>query len=45
MSNQTKNLYNNSEYKKAVDELTKRIIQHSIRVDSPGISWLAASLK
>ena len=42
---QTKNLYDNSEYKKVVNELTRRIIQHNIKVDSPAVSWLTVPPK
>ena len=37
---QTKNLYNNPNYKRVINELAERIIQHNIRVNAPAASWL-----
>ena len=37
---QTKNLYNNPEYAKVMNDLVKRIIRHNIAVDAPAVSWL-----
>ena len=37
---QTKNLYNYSEYQKVQYNLAQRIIQHNIDVNSPAVLWL-----
>jgi predicted secreted protein len=37
---QTKNLYNNPEYAKVINDLAERVIRHNIEVDSPAASWL-----
>jgi len=37
---QTKNVYNNSDYRKIMGELAKRIIRHNIDVNAPAASWL-----
>jgi len=37
---QTKNMYNNPEYAKVLNDLAKRVIRHNIEVDSPAASWL-----
>ncbi len=41
---QTKNLYNNPEYAKVLNDLAKRVIRHNIEVDSPAASWLKAKI-
>jgi 4-amino-4-deoxy-L-arabinose transferase-like glycosyltransferase len=37
---QTKNLYDNPEYAKVMNDLVERVIRHNIEVDSPAVSWL-----